>query len=210
MLTRCVLAAGVDGGGVALVTAQGHRATVCATDEVAALVEDLQFLVGEGPCVDATANRSPVLVSDVEDRSEGVQDRWPAFLDGAAGAGVRAVFGFPLTIGAVPLGAMDLYRRTPGPLDPDELRAALLTADSATAVLLDLATGAPAGNAAWLQPGLRFKVHGAAGMVSAQLGASIEQALVQLRAVAFADGRSVEEVADDVIAGKLTFPREDA
>ena len=210
VVEQCVEAAGVDGGGVALMTARGHSATVCATDDVAAQVEDLQFLVGEGPCVDAAAFRSPVLVSDLGDRAEGVQERWPAFLEGASRAGVRAVFGFPLVIGAVPLGVMDLYRATPGPLDPAQLRAALLTADSATALLLDLAEGTPSGDSTWLHSAFRFKVHGAAGMVSAQLGTTIERALVQLRAVAFAEDRPVEDVAGDVIAGRLRFPQEDA
>lgn len=210
LVERCVAATGVDGGGVALMTSRGDRATVCATDDVAALVEELQFLVGEGPCVDAAQYRSPVLVSDIDDPREGVQGRWPAFIDGAASAGVRAVFGFPLRVGAVQLGVMDLYRREPGPLEPGELRAALLAADAATSLLLDLAVGASAGDGAWLQAGMLFKVHGAAGMVSAQLDTGIDQALVQLRAVAYAEDRPMEDVADDVIAGRLRFPQEDA
>jgi hypothetical protein len=203
--------AGVDGAGVALVTARGHRATICATDAVAARIEEAQFTLGEGPCVDASAARSPVLVDDLTARSQGVQDRWPAFLHEAAEAGVRAVFAFPLRIGAVAFGAMDLYRRSPGPLDARQLRVALLTADAAALALLDLATGTDAlGDRPGGDAGFHFRVHGAAGMVKVQLRTTIEDALTQLRAVAFAQGRSIDEVAGDVVEGRLRFPQEDA
>jgi hypothetical protein len=202
---------GVDGGGVALVTARGHRATVCATDDVAALIEEAQFTLGEGPCVDASSARSPVLVGDLSDRAHGVQDRWPGFMEAATGAGVQAVFAFPLRIGAIAFGAMDLYRRSAGPLDTGQLRAALLSADATALLLLDLATDAEGGpGAADGHASYRFRVHGASGMVKVQLGTSIENALAQLRAVAFSQGRSVDEVAADVIEGRLRFPQEDA
>jgi hypothetical protein len=208
---RTLTPAGVDGAGVALVTRNGHRATVCATDEVAAQIEEAQFTLGEGPCVDASSARSPVLIDDLTDRTHGVQDRWPGFLDHAAAAGVRAVFALPLRIGAVGFGAIDLYRLAPGPLGPGQLRAALLTADATALLLLDLATDSAAlpahdeGRSAF-----RFRVHGAAGMVKVQLGTTIEQALAHLRAVAFAEGRAVDDVAVDVIEGRLRFPQEDA
>jgi hypothetical protein len=47
-------------------------------------------------------------------------------------------------------------------------------------------------------------------MVKVQLGSTIEQALAHLRAVAFAQDRSVDDVAADVIEGRLRFPQEDA
>ena len=209
LAARIVTSVSVDGAGVALVTGRGHRATVCATDTTAARLEELQYVLGEGPCVDASSHRAPVLVSDLEDRSEGVQDRWPAFLPEAAQAGVRAVFAMPLRLGAVSLGAIDLYRRAPGPLSAAELRVALLGADAAAVLLLDFAVlGEPVGDDGWQRSAYRFAVHGAAGMVKEQLGTSIEDALVQLRAVAFAQGRSVQDVAEDVIARRLSFPQE--
>lgn len=205
---RTVRAAGVDGAGVALVTPRGHRATVCATDDVASRLEELQFVLGEGPCVDAIA-RGPVLVSDLLDRGEGVQDRWPGFLEGAGDAGVRAVFALPLRLGAVSLGAVDLYRHTPGPLSEDQLRAALVGADATALLLLDYAViGAPVDDDGWQRSAYRLSVHGAAGMVKEQLGSTIEDALVQLRAVAFARGRPLHDIAEDVLARRLSFPQE--
>ena len=203
--------AGVDGAGVALLTHSGNRATVCATDGVAARLEEAQFVLGEGPCVDATTGRTPVLLEDLRGLPAGMRARWPGFLPAAEEAGVGAVFAFPLRLGAVAFGALDLYRCEPGPLLPPQLRAALLTADAAALLLLELTTGddglsdPPAGSRA----AFRYEVHAAAGMVKVQLGRTIEQALMQLRATAFAQDRSVDEVALDVLEGRLRFDQED-
>jgi hypothetical protein len=203
-------AAGVDGGGVALVGAQGHRATVCATDDVAAAIEEAQFTLGEGPCVDAASARSPVLIDDLTDRAQAVQDRWPGFLDCAAHNGVRAVFAFPLRIGVTAIGALDFYRCSPGPLDAAQLRAALLAADEAALALLDGAADRDAlTSAAASHSAFRLGVQAAAGMVKVQLGTTIEDALAQLRALAFAQGRGLEDVATDVREGRLRFSQED-
>jgi hypothetical protein len=209
---RCVGAAAVDGGGVSVVTGDlGHRGTVCATDGVAAGIEEAQFLLGEGPCVDAASAHAPVLVSDLADPHEGVQSRWPGFLDAAESSGVRAVFAFPLRIGAISLGAMDLYRSTPGPLTSEQIRATLLAADAVALALLDGSTGTAGDEQpAWHRTAARPVVHNAAGMITVQLGVSIEQALVRLRATAYARGQSIDDVARDVVSGRIRLPEEDA
>lgn len=207
----CVDSVGVDGGGVAIIGAGGHRGTVYATDDVAACIEDSQFLLGEGPCVDAATRRSPVLVEDINDRREGVQGRWPGFLETATRAGVRAIFAFPLRIGAISLGAMDLYRTTPGPMSRPQVRAALLAADATALAVLDAARGAPLdGGRGWQGVAARAVVHNAAGMVTVQAGVSIEDALVRLRATAYALGRSIDDVAEDIAHGRLRLAEEDA
>jgi hypothetical protein len=209
---QCLTSVGVDGAGVSLMTRSGQRAVVYASDEVARRVEDAQFTLGEGPCVDASTSGSPVLISDLQDRAHGVQSRWPSFLDRAAASDVRAVFAFPLCAGAARLGTMDLYRRAPGTLSAEQLRAALLGADVAAAVLLDLAAGSGEGLVAD-EPagaGLDLCVHQAAGMVSVQLDTTIDQALVRLRAAAYAQGRPIADVARDVIGRRLHLSQEDA
>ena len=70
----CLTPAGVDGANGGMTGLRlGRRATVCATDDVAARVEEMQFVLGEGPCVDAAAARSPVFVADLSDAGEGMQ-----------------------------------------------------------------------------------------------------------------------------------------
>jgi len=206
----CVQSTSVDGTGVSLVTPQGNRGIVFATNTVSGKLEELQLSLGDGPCVDAATSGNPVLLDDLRDVGEGVSLRWPAFLSEAAGMGVRSVFALPLSIGAIALGTMDLYRSTPGPLQPAQLSAALLAADSMAVALLGLNEGHSRlddDNSDW-SPHL-VAVHQAAGMMRIQLGVDIQEALIRLRATAFAEQRSINELAGDVVANRRRFTKED-
>lgn len=207
----CVAHLAISGAGIALVTAERNRGVVCATDEAAARIEELQFDLGEGPCVDAVMAGGPVLIPDL-DHSSGVDPaRWPMFRDASRAAGVRAVFAFPLRIGGITVGVLDLYRDTPGDLDDDVLAMALLAADSAALALLelDVSGGSLFDGDDSVRSTFRLEVHQATGIVQVQLGVSAEVALVMLRARAFASGRPVAEVARDVVAHRLRFNQED-
>jgi hypothetical protein len=62
------------------------------------------------------------------------------------------------------------------------------------------------GKALEWSPGLhRAVVHQATGMVSVQLGVSVEEALLRLRAHAYGSERPLGEVAEDVVARRLRF-----
>jgi len=206
----CVQMLGINGAGIAMVTPAGHRGVVHATNDVAALIEELQLTLGEGPCIDAVAGGGPVLVPDLHGSPDLATDRWPGFLAESAEAGVQAVFAFPLRIGAISIGALDLYRATPGELTGTELPAALLAADAAALAVLHRYAGAEAGDA-WRGYAQRhqFQIHQATGMVQVQLHVPTEKAFLMLRARAFADGRSLSDVAADVVALRLRFSPED-
>jgi hypothetical protein len=121
---------------------------------------------------------------------------------------VRAVFGFPLHVGAVRLGALNLYRDRPGPLTDDQHADALVMADVAAQAVLVLQANAPPGQlAAALEASSDFQyvVHQASGMVAAQLDVSVGQALVRLKAHAFGNERPLTEVARDVVARRMRF-----
>jgi hypothetical protein len=207
----CVEALRVTGAGISMVTARGNRGVVCATDDVAAQIEDLQFTLGEGPCVDAVRNRSPVMVADLTAPGDLAVERWPAFMAGAADLGVAAVFAFPLRIGAISVGAMDLYRDRPGELTAAETTKALVAADSAALSLLQFESGLgdTFADDADNRSSYQLQVHQATGMVQVQLGVSTEEAFLMLRARAFASGRKVADVATDVVARRLRFSLED-
>jgi hypothetical protein len=207
----CIQLASVTGAGISIMTAAGNTGTVYASDDVAARIEELQFTLGEGPGTDAFFGGDPVFVADLLDRDEGVAGHWPAFLRAATEAGVRAVFAFPLRIGVIRLGVMDLYRDQPGPLSPGQLAAALVGADAAARSLLDLDAATSGGliEAAGGHSAYRLEVHQATGMVKVQLESSMVDALMMLRAYAFAEGRSINDVAADVTARRLRFPMED-
>lgn len=201
----CAEVTAMSGAGIMLMSGDVPRGSVCSTDAVSALIEELQYSLGEGPCVDAYHFDVPVLEPDLA-RPRTL--RWLAFAGPALDAGVRSVFGFPLQVGAVRLGALNLYRTWPGELTADEHADALVMADVAAQAVLVMQAGAPPGQlAAELENGadFRYVVHQASGMVAVQLDVSVAQALIRLRAHAYGNGRRLPDVARDVVDRMLRF-----
>src|SRR6266550_8637425 len=199
----CSAIVGVNGAGVMLMSGDIPRGSLCATDAVSQLIEELQYTLGEGPCVDAYQQVQVVAEPDLADP---VTRRWLAFTPPALRAGARAVFGFPLRVGTVRLGALNLYRDCPGPLSGDQHADALVVADVAARWVLEAQAGASFGAVAEeLEIGADFHyvVHNAAGMVSVQEGISVTEALIRLRAFAFSNDRLLADVAEDVVARRL-------
>ena len=121
-----------------------------------------------------------------------------------------AVFAVPLHVGWARFGALDLYRVDPGPLGPDPLADALVFAHAVTTGLLSLMAGVPPGSLPRAIDGALDDgaiVQQAAGMVSVQLDVGIEDALVAVRAHAYATGSAVSEVAAHVVSRDLRFGR---
>lgn len=201
----CKSVTGMAGAGIMLMSGDLPVGSLCTTDDVSALIEDLQYTLGEGPCVDAYRLDMAVLEPDLADP---VVPRWLAFTGPALDAGVRAIFGFPLGVGIARMGALNLYSDTPGPLSVDQHADALVMAEIAAEAVLAMQAGESTGVLATeLEEGSNFQyvVHQAAGMVCVQLGVSMAQALVRLRAHAFANQRLVADVAVDVVARRLRF-----
>jgi GAF domain-containing protein len=199
----CPQIMGVDGAGVMLMSGEIPRGSLCASGEVSRLIEELQYTLGEGPCVDAYQQNRVVAEPDLADP---VASRWPAFTTAALDAGVRAVFGFPLRAGAVRLGALNLYRGRSGALSDDQQGDALVVAEVAARWVLEAQAGAPAGTVAVeVEAGADFHlvVHNAVGMVSVQEGISVTEALIRLRAFAYSHDRLVGDVAGDIVARRL-------
>jgi hypothetical protein len=199
----CPEIVGVSGAGVMLMSGDVPQGSLCTTDEVSHLIEELQYTLGEGPCVDAHQQGKVVIEPDLADPAT---RRWPSFTPPAVQAGVRAVFGFPLRVGRVHLGALDLYRDLPGSLTGDQYADALVVADVAARWVLKAQAGASPGTVAEeLEAGseFHFAVHNAAGIVSVQEDISVTDALLRLRAFAFSSDRPLADVAQDVIARRL-------
>ena len=196
---------GTDGASVSL-AADGHGLSpVWASDLTAEVLEERQITVGEGPCLEAISTGLPVLVEDLERPGDGLG--WPAFLREVTGLGARSLFAFPLQIGAISLGTLELYRREPGSLSASQLGAALNTADVLGGVLLGLGADSQVDE---VVPHYRLAVHQAAGMITVQLGVPIEEAMVRLRGRAYLEGTPINELAADVVAGRLRFTEEDS
>ena len=191
------------GVGLSVMTDGGVRGLAAASDAASERIDELEFALGEGPCLEAFLSRRPVLEADLAD---GGMTRWPLYAAAAHDEGVRAAFAFPLQIGATRLGVLDLQRREAGPLSREELTRALNFADVATNMLLNAQDDAPPGAAA---DGLdevlsyHYQLHQAQGMVMVQVGVSLAAALALLRAYAYSHDRHLDEVARDVVARTL-------
>ncbi|MEV0454966.1 GAF and ANTAR domain-containing protein [Catellatospora methionotrophica] len=194
-----------SGAGLTVMAGGELRGVTAASDTATERLEELQLTLGEGPCMDAYASMRPVLIPDLAD---GALARWPVYAPAAHAAGVRAVFAFPLQVGAARLGVMDVFRPETGMLSPDELTLALTFAEVAVATLLDGNDDSGAGVAdGWLDDplGSRAELFQAQGMVMVQLRVSLAEAMVRMRAHAYVHDLRLYEVAADVVARRLSF-----
>lgn len=199
-----VAALPVDGAGVSAMSPTTASNPLYSTDSISEQLEELQLTLGEGPCVDAFAFGGAVLTPDL--RTDEARSRWPVFAASATEAGAGAVFAFPLQIGAISPGVLDLYSTVPGGLETEELADAMAFADTATLLLLGTGGDGPQDGGLEDLGGYRAEIDQASGMLTEQLGVGIEEAFVRLRAHAYAHGRRLAEVADDVVARRLRFP----
>ncbi len=194
----------IDGAAISLHTAGNLRETLYASDVTADLLEELQFTLGEGACMDAAHTGHPVLVPDMGDIAGST--RWPVYAQAVVErAGIGAVFALPLQWATINLGVLDLYRKAAGSLPAAQLRDATGAADIAALMLLGLRTN-PDEDQVWDRSwGNRVEIHQATGMVLAQLNLSATDAFARLRAYAFAEHRLLGDVARDVVARRLRF-----
>ncbi len=202
-----VAALAVDGAALTIVGSTGGRLFVYSTDALSFNLDELQFGLGEGPCIDAVATRAPVFADTLA--SAAAQQRWPAFARAAATLGAGAEYTFPLLKGGVSFAVLQTYRREPGPLRAVQIKAAeKLLASFRDRVLLELSERLS--HVDRVPPGVwdRAEVHQATGMVSVQLGLAVEDALARLRARAFANNVPLGVLAHDVVNRKLRFRRD--
>jgi hypothetical protein len=188
----------VDGAALVFYSDSRVQELVGASDAWAAGIEEAQYTLGEGPGFAAVAVRGPVLVPDMS-----VDEvRWPVFAGTARGEGLAAAFFFPLQIGAMLLGTLSLFRRRPGVLPAEFVFEAALLADLVSHKLLLQNEQMGREERMWMETSYQ-DVNMATGMLAVLLRISLEDAFLRLRAHAFAAGRSVLDVARDVLARRL-------
>jgi hypothetical protein len=201
----------VTGASVATVGDLLGSETLSASDALAARLDELQFDLGEGPCWDALSAGRPILEPDLKQHA---RMTWPAFSAAVAHDDISSIFAFPLSVGPLRMGAVDLFSSAPMSLDRTQTRQADAMAGVVSRHVLRRAltavghdedeAGADVGNAY-----SRRLLHQATGMVLAQLGISADDARLVIHGQAFAVSRPVMEVAQDVLDGRLNFSRRD-
>ncbi|HET9422105.1 MAG TPA: GAF domain-containing protein [Nocardioides sp.] len=183
---------GLLGVAVNLTSGHGSAGVIAASDDRCRRLDELQFSTGEGPCYDAVQWSRPVLTPDLA--NEGTA-RWPGYTSTALAGGVEAVFAFPLQVGAMCLGVMDVYGAQSGSLTDEQLGSALTYARRATEILLD---GGPGLGDAIAH---RAEIYQAQGMVMVARGEGAAAALARMRAHAFAHDLSLLTLALQILAG---------
>jgi hypothetical protein len=207
----CVDLLAVDGAGLSLASGGAFYSVGLAGTGIPE-VEELHFTLGEGPCLDAVSSSAPVLVADLNGTH-----RWPAFAAAASGSGVRAVFAVPVTVAGFPVGVLTLCRHLPGRLTGATVTGVFLAAELAALPLLDVmgtdmrAAVDDVGSPAWAELGsmMRSEVYQATGVLVAQLGVQPAEAIVRLRAHAFASGLTISDVAYLILEHRLYLDADD-
>jgi hypothetical protein len=176
--------------------------TLTATDDRAARIDGVQFEVREGPCWDALDSGLAVAESAMAVHGA---NRWPRFAAGVRKEAVASIFAYPLAVGPLRLGAVDMYSRTPAAMnDLQQSQASAMAEVIGRHVLRDAVQTAER-ELARVDARSRRTVHQATGMVLAQLDISADDAQLVLRGHSFAAGRTVAEVARDIVDRTLSF-----
>lgn len=207
----CVDLLHVDGAAISMIDRGFSHGTFGASSESSRRLDEYQFTFGEGPCLDAAAAQLVVLAPDLDSPHE---VRWPVFAGAALEDGIHAVFALPIGIASVSVGALDLFRKRPGPLSADGLAGGLVAAHLASLPLLDLLASTNADPVddedPWVQLAQldRLEVYQATGMLISQLDVDATEALMRLRAHAIATSSTASQVAKAIIERRLALERD--
>jgi hypothetical protein len=201
----CARVLPVHGASISLFFLSDRRLPLGASDQVSGVAERLQFTVGEGPCLTSHAAGEPVVADEATLRS-----RWPGFYDAlVARTSIRGTISLPLRGELRGIGALDLYVVPPVEVGSLSLRDALTVSGEVAAVLQEHSRGMheePAAGSTWLDAPAaerRSAVWQAMGFLNAALEVSSPDALALLRARAYADGSSLDELAARVLSHEI-------
>ena len=177
-----------------------------ASSDVAEVAERLQFTVGRGPCMTAQETREPVFAVE-----EDLRRRWPVFTELLIGkTPFRAVVALPLQPALAGAGAIDLYFRTSSEVLGLQVFEAMAVGELVTSALSDAAVWSewsPTEGPEWMHgpaPQRRAAVWEAMGKLSVEVELSAPDALTLIRAHAYTGGVTVDDVAEDLLSGRLT------
>ena len=202
LCTTCVDILDVVGAGISIMSGR-NSGPVCSSSESVRRLEYLQFSLGEGPCHDAYTTGTMIAEPDLATRTIG---SWPNYAAPALHLGACAVFAFPLHLGAGIIGVLTLYQDTVGMLTNDQdadgsevarMLPAFMNAiqdRSAEPLLAEELSDTSAH---------RAEVHQAAGITAIQLGITVDDALIRIRAYAYATSQTVAHISQEILAHRL-------
>jgi hypothetical protein len=193
-------------GRCALLTLRGHRAGLDAlvtSTPLGRAAQDIELVLGEGPSLDATA-RGQVWVTS----PSAISARWPRYGPDIVDLGVRSLIAVALPPQTDGLGTLVVLDPGDRPVSASVRRARVVGAALTEMLLADMLLGSPDPGDATLPPlpllaqaDYHERANQATGMIMAQRGCSVADALALLRARAFAEGVMIDEIADRIVAG---------
>jgi GAF domain-containing protein len=192
--------AGCDAVGVTLFQ-DDKPSTRAATGSLVYEVDNYQYEIGEGPCVQAVHDQHPYEIHDM-----GTDCRWPQFCQHAAERGIRSSLSLPLTVRGQTLGALNLYSRTPGTLPDADRETALLFASQAAVALANAQTYAASVRlATQLGEALhsRAVIDQAKGIIMAHSHCDEKKAFEALRTASQTSNRKLRNVAQDIVRATI-------
>ncbi len=179
-----------------------------ASGPAAQELEELQFSLAQGPCIDAFSCGRPILEPELARRGT---PRWPVYAPAAQQRGIGAVFAFPVQVGAARLGSLDIYCHHAGSLSTGAVSQAVTFAEVAMQIILDAQNATtPSSDGLDDVLGRRVEVYQAQGMVMVDLGVPLAEAMARMRGYAYASDRPLSDVARDIVVGRLTLERDSA
>lgn len=131
---RSLVATAVDAvpgamyAGITKVDGSGLVSSVASTHEYAAILDDVQQRVGEGPCLSAAWTGHMVAIADLAD-----DDRWPKYREAAvACTPVRSVLSFELHTEGKSLAALNFLAESSDAFTADSIEVGIVYATHAT------------------------------------------------------------------------------
>jgi GAF domain-containing protein len=197
----------VAGCGVSLGDADGQLRFASASSEAIAELERSQEHHQEGPCRTAFVSGEPFLCSDIAEL-----DGYDSYRKAALEVGMSAVAGIPMFTNGVKLGALNVYDCAPRRWQADEVDAARILADVASAYVVHATELADARRLSeQLQYALDSRVitEQAKGLLAGVEDISVEEAFTRIRRYARQHQRSVRRVAEAVMQHDLRPPGRD-
>ena len=187
---------GADGAGLTLLQ-KGRPDTIVATADFVRAVDDIQYGIGEGPCIMAAAQGLTV-----RSGSLGADGTWPRFGPRVSALGVHSALSLPLIGSEGVLGAMNVYAHAHDAFDD---RAAdlgeLYAAPAAISVQNAQVLAQAQALAAQLETAMatRAVIDHAMGVLMARTGCSSVEAFAKLRAMSQSENRKLSVVAQRLL-----------
>lgn len=207
LVERTVALVDADAGGIMLSNRHGGLEVLAASSHATRLVELFELQNEEGPCLDAFRTGRPVTPTGPAE----MLASWPSFTPRLAAAGFASAQAIPMRLRSEVIGALNLFRSSPGALSDSDLKLVRALADVATVGILQQRV-ITAGSllAEQLQEALdsRVLIEQAKGIIAERAGTSIETAFTMIRNHARRTGAPLRVVVAAVISGELRPPLE--